>query len=59
MQSAIHMPSSKSAPSPDSEIIRDYDNLFRIFYNYAPALDSVNITEAYIQCKTLLNLADM
>jgi hypothetical protein len=33
--------------------------LFRIFYNYPPNLDAVNITEAYIQCKTLITLADM
>ena len=43
----------------DNDTIRDYDNLFRTFYNYAPNLDAVNITEAYIQCKTLLTLADM
>lgn len=43
----------------DEDLLRDYDNLFRIFYNYTPALDSINIADAYIQCKTLLSLADM
>ncbi|CAD6572272.1 MAG: hypothetical protein ASARMPREDX12_005089 [Alectoria sarmentosa] len=58
MQSASHI--SKANPhTPDSDIVRDYDNLFRIFYNYAPALDAVNIAESYIQCKSLLTLADM
>lgn len=60
MQSAIHIPSSNAtANTPESEIIRDYDNLFRIFYNYSPNLNNVDITEAYIQCKTLLTLADL
>ena len=62
MQSASHIvkpnPSNHSNYT-DSDIIRDYDNLFRIFYNYAPALDAVNIAESYIQCKSLLTLADM
>lgn len=48
---------SSSTDEPDT--IRDYDNMFRIFYNYAPKLDAVDITEAYIQCKMLLNVADM
>jgi hypothetical protein len=59
MQSAIHIPSSSVQANAESDTIRDYDNLFRIFYNYAPALDAVDITEAYIQCKSLLALADM
>ena len=59
MQSAIHIPQTSPQSVPDNDIIRDYDNLFKIFYNYAPTLDSINITEAYIQCKTLLALADM
>ena len=59
MQSAIHIPHTAVHSNVDSDTVRDYDNLFRIFYNYAPALDAVNITEAYIQCKTLLTLADM
>jgi hypothetical protein len=43
----------------DDDLLRDYNNLFRIFYNYAPSLDAINIADAYIQCKTLLSLADM
>ncbi|KAK0514549.1 hypothetical protein JMJ35_003166 [Cladonia borealis] len=60
LQSASHI--AKSNPSHnngDSDTIRDYDNLFRIFYNYAPLLDATNIAESYIQCKSLLTLADM
>lgn len=44
---------------PEDDIFRDYANLFRIFYNYPPALDSVNIAQAYVECKTLLQIADM
>lgn len=40
-------------------LIRDYDNLFRLFYNYPPTLNSVNIASAYTECKSLLALADM
>ncbi|KAL3428217.1 hypothetical protein PVAG01_01726 [Phlyctema vagabunda] len=43
----------------DQDLIRDYDNLFRIFYNYAPSLDPIDIANAYIQCKSLLTLADL
>ncbi|XDG02801.1 hypothetical protein ABKA04_002416 [Annulohypoxylon sp. FPYF3050] len=42
----------------DADLLRDYDNLFRIFYNYSPMLDSINIADAYVQCKSLLTLAD-
>lgn len=59
MQSASHIPHIKPQADQDNDIIRDYDNLFRIFYNFPPALDLVNIAESYIQCKTLLALADM
>lgn len=38
--------------------MRDYDNLFRIFYNYPPVLDGVSVADAYVQCKSLLALAD-
>ncbi|KAI4186234.1 MAG: hypothetical protein LQ346_005735 [Caloplaca aetnensis] len=55
MQSAAQIPHQ----APDNDLIRDYDNLFRIFYNYPPNLDPLNIAESYIQCKSLLNLADM
>lgn len=47
------------APDPDDALFRDYDNLFRIFYNHAPALDTLNIAHAYVECKSLLALADM
>ncbi|KAF3040473.1 hypothetical protein E8E12_004786 [Didymella heteroderae] len=46
-------------PDPDDALFRDYDNLFRIFYNHAPALDTLNIAHAYVECKALLTLADM
>ncbi|KAF3048552.1 hypothetical protein E8E11_009765 [Didymella keratinophila] len=46
------------APDPDDALFRDYDNLFRIFYNHAPALDTLNIAHAYVECKSLLSLAD-
>ena len=59
MQSAIHIPQTVVQDNAENDILRDYDNLFRTFYNYPPNLDAVNITEAYIQCKTLLTLADM
>ncbi|KAI5862256.1 hypothetical protein GGS23DRAFT_114945 [Durotheca rogersii] len=57
---------AKSEPPPpppplsqeDADLLRDYDNLFRIFYNYPPVLDGVNIADAYVQCKSLLTLAD-
>ena len=60
LQSASHIAQSNPSHSNgDSDTIRDYDNLFRIFYNYAPSLDATNIAESYIQCKSLLTLADM
>ncbi|KIX99826.1 uncharacterized protein Z520_04462 [Fonsecaea multimorphosa CBS 102226] len=63
-----HGPASQSSaqlatPAPDpcltNPLLRDYDNLFRIFYNYAPVLNSSNIASAYSECKALLSLADM
>ncbi|TAQ86226.1 hypothetical protein B7494_g5437 [Chlorociboria aeruginascens] len=55
-----------SAPPPvapinqeEQDLLNDYDNLFRIFYNYPPALDAIDIATAYIQCKSLLSLADI
>ncbi|KAI1127988.1 hypothetical protein F5Y10DRAFT_183271 [Nemania abortiva] len=42
----------------DADLLRDYDNLFRIFYNYPPVLDGISIVDAYLQCKSLLTLAD-
>ncbi|ETN41209.1 uncharacterized protein HMPREF1541_03144 [Cyphellophora europaea CBS 101466] len=46
-------------PALHIPLIRDYDNLFRIFYNFAPVLNSTNIAAAYSECKSLLSLADM
>jgi hypothetical protein len=43
----------------DQDLMNDYDNLFRIFYNYPPVLDPIDIATAYIQCKSLLTLADL
>lgn len=48
-----------SPQDPFEELLLDYDNLFRIFYNYNPTIDAVNIAIAYVQCKSLLQLADM
>ncbi|KAF2436634.1 hypothetical protein EJ08DRAFT_667361 [Tothia fuscella] len=55
---AINLP-AQTADEPADETFKTYDNLFRIFYNYPPIMDSVNIANAYIECKTLLQLADM
>ncbi|KAH9864095.1 hypothetical protein J1614_010028 [Plenodomus biglobosus] len=57
--STLHVPAAAPQSDPDDDTFRDYDNLFRIFYNYAPSLDSVNIASAYVECKSLLQLADM
>jgi len=50
-------------PAPDpaltNPLLRDYDNLFRIFYNFSPVLNATNIASAYSECKSLLTLADM
>ena len=59
-----HQQTPQQPPPPrlsqaDADLLRDYDNLFRIFYNYPPLLDSVQIADAYVQCKSLLTLADM
>ncbi|KAI9696059.1 MAG: hypothetical protein M1836_005890 [Candelina mexicana] len=56
--SAIHIPHTQ-AHTPADDLLRDYDNLFRIFYNYPPSLDAINIANAYVECKSLLALADM
>ncbi|EFX05952.1 hypothetical protein CMQ_4021 [Grosmannia clavigera kw1407] len=47
-----------AATADEIDILRDYDNLFRIMYNYAPLLDGINIADAYVQCKSLLAVAD-
>ncbi|KAK2740201.1 hypothetical protein FQN57_006212 [Myotisia sp. PD_48] len=60
IQSALHLPSTDQVEEQKVDpTIRDYDNLFRIFYNYTPQLNSVNIAAAYSECKSLLTLADM
>ncbi|PBP17987.1 hypothetical protein BUE80_DR011215 [Diplocarpon rosae] len=65
-RSVANLPlSSPQAPSVpplshrDQGLLNDYDNLFRIFYNYPPKLDSIDIATAYLQCKSLLVLADL
>ncbi|KAF2690092.1 hypothetical protein K458DRAFT_328247 [Lentithecium fluviatile CBS 122367] len=55
--SSLHVPATQN--DPDDDTFRDYDNLFRVFYNYPPALDPINIANAYVECKLLLQLADM
>ncbi|KAG5978572.1 hypothetical protein E4U56_000007 [Claviceps arundinis] len=42
----------------DKFLLRNYDNLFRTFYNRRPMLENVNILRANIQCEFLLKLAD-
>lgn len=61
-----HGPASQSSaqlpvadPALTNPLLRDYDNLFRIFYNFSPVLNSTNIASAYSECKALLALADM
>uniref|UniRef100_A0A8H7N2P2 BTB domain-containing protein n=1 Tax=Bionectria ochroleuca TaxID=29856 RepID=A0A8H7N2P2_BIOOC len=58
-----HHNSSSSSSSglvtkAEQDLMRDYDNLFRTMYNYPPVLDGINVADAYVQCKSLLNLAD-
>lgn len=59
MQSVVHVPQSGAEHGAVDPLIRDYDNLFRLFYNHPPILNSVNIASAYAECKSLLALADM
>jgi len=59
--SLMHHSSAPPLPPPsqaEQDLLRDYDNLFRIMYNYPPLLDGINIADAYVQCKSLLTLAD-
>lgn len=57
MQTTTNLPhDTETAVDP---LIRDYDNLFRLFYNRSPILNNVNIATAYAECKSLLALADM
>ena len=58
----LSLPSTATATplsQGDQDLLNDYDNLFRVFYNYSPALDTIDIANAYIQCKSLLTLADL
>lgn len=57
--STLHVAAATPESDPDDDTFRDYDNLFRIFYNYAPTLDAINIANAYVECKSILQLADM
>ncbi|KAJ5494157.1 hypothetical protein N7463_010244 [Penicillium fimorum] len=59
MQSVAHLPQTGDHAVAVDPLIRDYDNLLRIFYNHAPIINSVNIASAYTECKSLLALADM
>lgn len=60
MQSVVNLPHTANTANVEmNPIIRDYDNLFRLFYNYPPLLNSVNIATAYAECRSLLALADM
>lgn len=58
MQSVVNLP-HRGSNAPLDPTVRDYDNLFRLFYNYPPQLNSVNIATAYSECRALLSLADM
>jgi hypothetical protein len=58
MQSVAHLPQTGDQDTVDP-LIRDYDNLLRLFYNHPPIINSVNIASAYTECKALLALADM
>lgn len=51
-------PTAVVASPDEQDTMRDYDNLLRIFYNYPPLLDGVNVADAYVQCKRLLSVAD-
>jgi uncharacterized membrane protein YgcG len=56
--SSTHTPTLPPPTPEEQDLLRDYDNLFRIMYNYPPCLDAVNIADGYVQCKSLLHLAD-
>lgn len=49
--------STSSAAQRDDDLIIAYDNLFRIFYNHTPRLDTTNLATAYVESKVLLSLA--
>ena len=57
---SLNLPQQAQGPEdPEDEIFQTYDNLFRAFYNYPPMLESLQIAEAYVQCKQLVQMADM
>jgi hypothetical protein len=56
--SALQISQSNSHPDPDDTLLRNYDNLFRTFYNYSPNIDTTNLAAAYTECKALLQLAE-
>lgn len=58
-QSTAQLDNTVPDPALTNALLRDYDNLFRIFYNFPPILNSSNIASAYSECKALLSLADM
>ncbi|EXJ87950.1 hypothetical protein A1O1_04877 [Capronia coronata CBS 617.96] len=58
-QSTAQLATTVPDPTITNPLLRDYDNLFRIFYNFPPVLNSTNIAAAYSECKALLSLADM
>lgn len=58
-QSTAQLDNTVPDPTLTNPLLRDYDNLFRIFYNFPPVLNSSNIASAYSECKALLSLADM
>lgn len=49
--------SGSGSTSHDDDVLDAYDNLFLIFYNHSPRLDSRELSTAYVQCKLLLALA--
>ncbi|KKK14612.1 hypothetical protein P175DRAFT_0467989 [Aspergillus ochraceoroseus IBT 24754] len=70
MQSVMNLPHRPSAVAAAANTgtangaamdptLRDYDNLFRLFYNHPPIINNINIATAYAECKALLALADM
>ncbi|KEF60484.1 uncharacterized protein A1O9_02045 [Exophiala aquamarina CBS 119918] len=58
-QSTAQLDNTVPDPAMTNPLLRDYDNLFRIFYNFPPVLNASNIASAYSECKALLSLADM
>lgn len=57
-QRPILPPAKPRLSKADEALIRDYDNLFRVFYNERLSLDRTSISTAFVQCDGLLELAD-